>query len=128
MKRQGDNRQMKAEDLEAMEEENDSGPGVYNRADASTIATRKIVKAKRQSDEPMQSKASAGYNPFASTSLHATGGGMKAGGDATATAAQDSAIMKRKMTKLNENFLRFMEKNPSGNWKDGLQVNSRTHL
>ena len=128
MKRQGEDRQAKAEDLEAREEEDDFGPGVYNRADAGTLASRKILKAKRKSDEPMQSKSFGGNNPFASTNILAAGGGMKAGGDTALTATQDSAILKRKMTKLNENFLRFMEKNPNGNWKDGLQVNTITHL
>jgi hypothetical protein len=127
MKRQGEDRQAKAEDLEAMDEMDDFGPGVYSRADAGTLASRKILKAKRQSDEPMQSKSFGKNNPFASTSTLAAGGGMKAGCDSESTAAQDSAILKRKMTKLNENFLRFMEKNPNGNWKDGLQVKTRTH-
>jgi hypothetical protein len=54
-------------------------------------------------------------NPFAAVSL--LGGGPK-----SANADQDAQVFKKKMSKLNENFLKFMDKNPQSNWKDGLQV------
>ena len=71
-------------------------------------------------------------NPFHSANLLSSGGGGGGAGGggirryegATSAVSTDSNLLKKKMSKLNENFLLFMEKNPGGNWRDGLQVKS----
>lgn len=46
MKRRDDNRQLRPDELEALEDETEEA-GTFTRASADTLATRRIVKPKR---------------------------------------------------------------------------------
>ena len=47
MKRRDDNRQLKPEEVDALENEESEEAGVFSRASSEVLATRKIVKPKR---------------------------------------------------------------------------------
>ena len=131
MKRQGNDRQLRPDELEALEDEVEDS-GVFSRADSNILSTRKIIKVKRP-DKKEEDSSKLFSNPFANVNLinsvpsnlssNQTSNNPKSNFSNPET-SNDDTIFKNKMKRLNDNFLLFMEKNPNSIWKEGLEVYS----
>ena len=132
MKRQGNNRQLRPDELEALEDEVEDS-GVFSRADSNILSTRKIIKVKRpdKKEETHTNSSKLFSNPFANVNLINS---VQSNISSNQTLndhkysflntenSNDDTIFKNKMKRLNDNFLLFMEKNPNSIWKEGLEV------
>lgn len=151
MKRRDDNRQLKPEELEALENEEPEEAGVFKRASADVIAQRRIIKVRKSenaSNPEEAPRASMSSNPFGSVNLapskESTAPINPFGGftgltksvipdqtKVTKEAVKESSAklpedeFRKKMTQLNKSLAswvdRQMTENPSSIWKDGLQ-------
>lgn len=132
---------MSREDYESAADDESESAGRFARADATVMASRKIIRAKRPSSEEDAGKAtapSASLNPFAGINFTQSAASSSAGSTAPAekkteasvpqvksgTSKADGEEAKKKLRRLNRAFLTWLDRqtqvNPLAIWKAGV--------